>query len=130
MRGKHHGNMHAAHMAKGGHKAHHHRKSGGKIEVEGLKAGEGGGDPFVEEEAEKKKHGGKTKHHRKHGGHVEGKKPHHRMDRKRGGKVHDHHVEGRKRGGRVGSDTSPLSSAHNGASPSPLPKAQEGGLSK
>lgn len=119
---------------KGGHKQHHHgkhRKTGGKIEVEGLKAGEGGGDPFVEEEAEEKKHGGRTK--RKHGGHVDGKKPHHRMDRKRGGKVHEHGkhmMPGRKRGGRVGSDTSPLTSAHNTSSPDSIPKSQEGGLSK
>jgi hypothetical protein len=47
--------------------------------VEGLKAGEGGGDPFVEEEAEEKKHGGRAKHHRKHGGHVDGHKGKHRM---------------------------------------------------
>lgn len=114
-----------------GHKGHHHKKhkaTGGKIEVEGIKAGEGGGDPFVEKEAEEKKHGGKVK--RKHGGHVDGKKPHHRMDRKRGGKVSTHHVEGRKSGGRVGSDKSPLSSAHNMSSPESLPKTQEGGLSK
>jgi len=127
MRGKTHEKPHAGHL---GHKSHHHRKSGGKIEVEGLKAGEGGGDPFVEEEAEKKKHGGKTKHHRKHGGHVDGHKGKHRMDRKRGGKVHTHHVEGRKSGGRVGADRSPLSSAHGTTSHEKLPREQEGGLSK
>lgn len=114
-----------------GHKGHHHKKaSGGKIEVEGIKAGEGGGDPFVEKEAEEKKKGGKVKHHRKHGGHVEGKKEKHRMDRKRGGKVHSHHVEGRKSGGRVGSDKAPLTSSHHTTSPESLPKTQEGGMSK
>lgn len=127
MRGKTHEKGHAAHM--------HHRKKGGRIEVEGMKAGEGGGDPFVEDEAEEKKKGGRAKkHHRKHGGHVDGHKGHHRMDRKRGGRahheVHGHHAEGRKRGGRVGADTSPLTTAHNTTSDHKAPKEQEGGLSK
>lgn len=113
-----------------GHKgAHHakHKKGGGKIEVEGLKAGEGGGDPFVEKEAEEKKHGGRAK--KKRGGAVDGEKKHHRMDHKRasGGAVGG---PGRKRGGRVGADTSPLSSAHNMASSAGGPKEQEGGMSK
>jgi len=53
----------------------------------------------VAKEAEEKKHGGKVK---KHVGAAEGKMAKHRRDRKRAS------------GGRVGSDKSPLSSAHHG----------------
>ncbi len=99
----------------------HHKAKGGKLEVDQMEAGEGGGDPEVEKEAEEKKRGGKTKKHRKHGGHVDGEKKHHRMDRKRGGRAHEHMEH---------SDMSPLSSAHRETSDSKLPKEQEGGLSK
>lgn len=71
------------------------------------------GNPDVFHEAEERKHGGKVhkkhgakhKHKREHEHHhkVEGEKPHHRGD-----KPH------RASGGRVGSDRSPLSSAHHG----------------
>ena len=103
----------------------HHKAGGGKIEVDGMKANEGGGDPAVEREAEEKKHGGKAmqhgKKHRKHGGHVDGHEKKHRMD---------HKVPGRKSGGRVGADKSPLSSAHSTVSSAGGPKEQEGGMSK
>jgi hypothetical protein len=88
-----------------------HRAGGGRI---GLKAA---GNPDVFKEAEgkedyakgdEKKHGGKVKHHKRaSGGKViglmtgGGVRP--RLDR-----------PGRKRGGAVGSDRSPLSSAHKG----------------
>jgi hypothetical protein len=99
-----------------------HKASGGRsIEVEGQSQGYGGGDPHVVHDAEEKKHGGRAKHKRKHGGKVDGKHPHHRMDRKRGGRV---------RGGRVGADTSPLSSAHGTSGEPKAPREQEGGLSK
>jgi len=114
MRGRSHEKRHAAHLS------HHKRYKGGRIPADGMEAGEGGGNPHVEEEAEEKKKGGRAKH-RKHGGHVDGHKGHHRMD---------HHRPGRKRGGRVGADTSPLSSAHNIGSPEKAPKEEEGGLSK
>ena|ERR1700677_1635387 len=97
-----------------------HRAKGGRVRVDEMEAGEGGGDPYVEEEAEEKKHGGRAK--KKRGGKVEGKEMKHRADRPR---------PGRKSGGRVGSDKSPLSSAHNTESgPGPTPKTEEGGLSK
>lgn len=112
-------------MSRARHKEHK-RAEGGRLSSE--PKWNAGGEQNAAKEAEEKKRGGKVK--RKHGGHVDGKKPHHRMDRKRGGKVSTHHVEGRKSGGRVGSDKSPLSSAHNMSSPESLPKTQEGGLSK
>ena len=71
----------------------HHRAEGGRI---GMKVS---GNPDVFKEAEEKKHGGKVK---KHVGAAEGKMAKHRRDRKRAS------------GGRVGSDKSPLSSAHHG----------------
>ncbi len=121
MRGKTNEHHHAAHMKDG----KHHRAKGGRLKVDGVEAGEGGGDPFVEAEAEKKKHGGRAKHHPKHhakGGHVEGHKPKHHLGRK---------APGRKRGGRVGADLAPLTEAHRSSSaPGPSPKEQEGGLSK
>ncbi len=86
-----------------GHKEHHHRKDGGKVEPDQKEP-----KPYnavgseVEKEAEEKKHGGKVK--RKRGGHVmehgEGEKAKHRLDR-----------PGRKRGGRAGADMSPLTTA-------------------
>lgn len=116
MRGKTHEHHHAAHMK---------RAKGGRLEVDGVKAYQGGGDRAVEEEAEEKKHGGRAKkHHEKRakGGHVEGHKPKHHLGRK---------APGRKRGGRVGADLAPLTEAHKSSSaPGPSPKEQEGGLSK
>ncbi len=100
----------------------HHKAGGGKIEVDGMKANEGGGDPAVEREAEEKKKGGKVhKMHRRAGGHVDGHEKKHRMD---------HKTPGRKSGGRVGADKSPLSSAHSTVSSAGGPKEQEGGMSK
>lgn len=110
---KHHHHKHGGHVGPlEHHDAHHkhHRKDGGRTEMKVS------GNPDVFKEAEdkhgtEKKHGGKVKHHGKHkraaGGKVLGLmtggavRP--RLDR-----------PGRKRGGRVGSDTSPLSSAHHG----------------
>ena len=78
-------------------------KGGGRV---GLKAA-GNPDVFKEAEGEEeysRKRGGKVK---KHGDmHAEGKHAKHRRDRM----MH----KGRKSGGRVGSDRSPLSSAHHG----------------
>ena len=107
MRGKTHEKHHAAHMAHGGHHGHHHRKRGGGLGSGGdIKTGSGeekyaGGNPYVEEEAEKK-HGGKVKHHkkRKRGGRIHGKAAHHHLGHR-----------GRKRGGKAGADLAPLSSA-------------------
>lgn len=113
---------------KGSHHGHkkHHRDEGGRI---GLVAS---GNPDVLKEAkemtsgntEERKHGGKVKKH-KHLGHAEGEKGKHRRDRAHGGKAHHgmhhgmhhegHHMKHhRAKGGRVGSDKSPLSSAHHG----------------
>ena len=105
MRGKTSKHEHAAHEGR-----HGRAKGGGIMEA--------GGNPEVFKEAEEKKHGGKARHKRKHGGSVEGKHSKHRMDR--------HH---RAKGGRVGSDHSPLSSAHNTTSAESRPKSQEGGMS-
>jgi hypothetical protein len=99
----------------------HHKAAGGKLEVDDMKASEGGGDPEVEKEAEEKKHGGKAMKHRRAGGRVDGKEKRHRMDQK---------VPGRKTGGRAGADRSPLSSAHSTVSSGGGPKEQEGGMSK
>jgi hypothetical protein len=69
------------------------------------------------DEGDERKRGGKVK--KKHGMMPEGKKAKHRMDR-----------PGRKSGGRVGSDRSPLSSAHMGGKSSPKhPRETEGGAS-
>ena len=118
---KHHHHKHGGHVDghhEGHHDGHHHkhhRKGGGRI---GMVAS---GNPDVIKEAEgkedyakgdEKKHGGRAKHHkhkRATGGKVIGLmtggavRP--RLDR-----------PGRKSGGRVGSDRSPLSSAHHGHS--------------
>lgn len=89
-----------------GHKGHHHRAMGGKVEPELHPKPYNAQGSHVEEEAEEKKDGGAAmkKRHRheklKDGGHVEGAKKKHRMDR-----------PGRKRGGRIGADMAPLSSA-------------------
>lgn len=111
---KHHGH-------KGHHHGHHkkHHAEGGRV---GLKAA---GNPDVFKEAEGKesyakgderKHGGRAhKKHRAKGGHV----GHHHHE---GHEMHGHHAHhhpghktrGRKRGGAVGSDRSPLSTAHRG----------------
>lgn len=78
------------------------------------------GNPNVIKEARERKDGGKVK--RFAGGKVIGKmtggavRP--RLDR-----------PGRKSGGRVGSNTAPLSTAHNSASAEKFPKTQEGGAS-
>jgi hypothetical protein len=85
-----------------GHKEHHHRKAGGKVEPEITPKPYNAQRSEVEKEAEEKKHGGKVK--RAHGGktehHVDGMKGKHRLDR-----------PGRKRGGRAGADMSPLTTA-------------------
>jgi len=81
---------------------HHKRANGGKVKAYDAEGSN------VEKEAEERKRGGAVKKERKHGGRVkeeariEGKKAKMRLDR-----------PGRKSGGRVGSDKSPLSSAHN-----------------
>ena len=106
-------------------RARHHKAGGGRT---GLIAS---GNPDVIKEAEgkedyakgdEKKHGGKVKkHHRKAGGKViglmtgGGVKP--RLDR-----------PGRKRGGAVGSDRSPLSTAHMHQKPGTAPSEEEGGM--
>lgn len=80
---------------------HHRRADGGKVQKYTP-------DDNVEKEAEERKKGGRVKHERKRGGRtmeehrIEGKKAKMRLDR-----------PGRKSGGRVGSDKSPLTSAHN-----------------
>jgi hypothetical protein len=88
------------------------RAKGGNVEdaLDRKEEGEGKVDAFdakgshIENEAKERKKGGKVA--RKDGGRtereVEGKKPRHSMGR-----------PGRKDGGRVGSDKSPLSSAHD-----------------
>lgn len=130
MRGRTHEHEHAAHMH-----GKHRRKRGGKIPV-------ASGNPTViheanetedGEETERKKGGkvGKRKHHsakahRKAGGKIEGDHAKHRLDRHH----HGHRVEGRKRGGRVGADAAPLSTANRTTGPEPLPKTEQGGMSK
>ena len=104
-------------------RARHKKASGGRTDMKVS------GNPDVFKEAEgkedyaegdEKKHGGKVKKHRATGGKViglmtgGGVRP--RLDR-----------PGRKLGGRVGSDRSPLSSAHKGSSSSEsLPKESGG----
>ena len=105
------------------HHKHHKKASGGRT---GLVAA---GNPDVLKEAEGKedyakgderKRGGRAKHKRAAGGKViglmtgGGVKP--RMDR-----------PARKSGGRVGSDRSPMSSAHGHAKPGTAPEEQSGG---
>jgi len=91
---------------------HKGRKHGGSAE-------HAGGNPEVIKEAEEKKHGGKV-HKRKDGGSVavEGKPAAYRADR-----VSTHAIAGRKRGGRVGSNLSPLSTAHHDTSAPSEPKS-------
>lgn len=85
-----------------GHKEHHHRKAGGKVEPKVDPKPYNALGSNVEKEAEGKAHGGKVK--RARGGkaehHVEGHAGKHRLDR-----------PGRKRGGGVGADMKPLSTA-------------------
>lgn len=106
-------------------KIRHKRADGGRLKMKAA------GNPDVFKEAEgkedyakgdEKKRGGKVK--RAEGGKVlglmsgGGVKP--RMDR-----------PARKSGGRIGSDRSPMSSAHSGGKSSPTyPKEQEGGMSE
>jgi hypothetical protein len=120
--------------------AKHHKKHHGKHKARGGGAEHGGeghekhmvasGNPNVIKEAEEHKKGGKVgkhkKHHRAKGGPVTktvglmtGGAVRPRLDR-----------PGRKSGGRVGSDTSPLTSAHHARSgSSEKPREQEGGMS-
>jgi hypothetical protein len=87
-----------------GHKAHHHKKHHGHHKAEGGRVDmKVSGNPDVFKEAEEK-HGSKKKGGRVHHHHMHGEHAHHRGDRAK-----------RKKGGRVGSDDSPLSSAHSGS---------------
>jgi len=85
-------------------KARHKRAEGGKVKAYDAQGSN------VEKEAEERKRGGKVDcpPERKHGGKV---KEEHRVE----GKLAKMHMgrPGRKSGGRVGSDKSPLSSAHS-----------------
>jgi hypothetical protein len=112
-----------------GHKGHHHKKGGGRV---GLVAE---GNPDVLKEAEgkedyakgdEKKHGGKVKkHHRAAGGKVNGKE----LGLMTGGAVRPRlDRPGRKRGGAVGSDRSPLSTAHGHSKPGTAPSEEQGGM--
>ena len=97
-------------------KARHKKADGGKVEKYTP-------EDNVEREAEERKDGGRVGHHHEHSGDGEHRAVHVHM--KRGGRAKEEcAVEGkkakmnlgrpgRKMGGRVGSDTSPLSSAHN-----------------
>lgn len=91
MKGKHHGHHH-------GHKKH--KAEGGRTEMKVS------GNPDVFKEAEERKHGGKV-----HKG-----KKHHEMEPEGHKAKHRHDRPKRRAGGRVGSDKSPLSSAHHGGS--------------
>jgi hypothetical protein len=115
--------------AKGHHHGKRHKKAAGGREEMWVS-----GNPDVKKEAEgkepydkgdekreghePKKHGGRAKHHRKDGGKVLGLmtggnvRP--RLDR-----------PGRKRGGGVGSDRSPLSSAHRTSGAESHPKSED-----
>jgi hypothetical protein len=124
--------MHAKHVshhhhAKHGHvEIHHHKKGGGVKRAGGgrtLMKASGNPDVFKEAEGkedydkgDERKKGGRAKH-RRTGGAVQmtGGAVRPRLDR-----------PGRKSGGRVGSDTSPLTSAHNSASAESLPKENGG----
>jgi hypothetical protein len=96
-------------MSRARHHEKKHKASGGRAHevVSGnpdvLKEAQGK-EPY--DEGDERKKGGKVK---KHVGMPEGKKAKHRMDR-----MPPHMHKGRKSGGRVGSDRSPLSSAHHG----------------
>src|SRR5215469_90209 len=90
--------MKGKHGHKGHHHGKHHRAEGGGMPMKVS------GNPDVFKEAEEKhKHGGKVGKKKHHGMHPEGHGSKHRHDRPR-----------RRAGGRVGSDKSPLSSAHHG----------------
>jgi len=92
-------------MSRARHHEKKHKSSGGRAHevVSGnpdvLKEAHGK-EPY--DEGDERKRGGKVK--KKHGMEPEGKMAKHRMDRPH---------KGRKSGGRVGSDKSPLSSAHH-----------------
>lgn len=102
----------------GKHRLEHHKRArGGNVEdkLDMEEQGRGKvpneeGDTPEKKEAKKRKDGGKVDcmPERKHGGKV---KEEHRVE----GKMAKMHMgrPGRKAGGRVGSDKSPLSSAHN-----------------
>jgi len=98
-----------------GHHKEHKLAKGGNVEDRLDREEEGDGKVAsysaannVEKEAEERKRGGKCMPARKRGGRV---KEEHRVE----GKMAKMHMgrPGRKAGGRVGSDKSPLSSAHN-----------------
>jgi hypothetical protein len=104
----------------GKHRLEHHKRAHGgeapKDELDRKEEGEGkeedySGSSNVAKEAKERKKGGRVKDcmpERKHGGKV---KEEHRVE----GKLAKMHMgrPGRKAGGRVGSDKSPLSSAHS-----------------
>ncbi len=103
--------------------AKHHKKGGGQVKSDRTRMWVSG-NPDVKKEAygeepydkgDEKKKGGRVK--RKTGGVVKmtGGVVRPRLDR-----------PGRKRGGRVGSDTSPLTSAHNTSSAEKLPNENDG----
>jgi hypothetical protein len=107
-----------------GHKSHHHRKH----KAEGGRTHEiVSGNPDVLKEAEGKEPYAKGDE-RKHGGRM--KKKHHEMHPEGKMAKHRHDRPHRKSGGRVGSDRSPLSSAHHGGKDSEkYPKSTEGPIS-
>lgn len=82
------------------------------------------GNPNVFKAADERKNGGKVK--RAIGGAVEGKT----IGRMTGGAVRPRlDRPGRKSGGRVGSNLSPLSTAHSSTAAPSTPKTEEGGVS-
>lgn len=105
-----------------GHKGNHHKRAdGGRTNMWVS------GNPDVKKEAEEKKSGGRAKHKRAAGGKVTEDKAT-ALGLMTGGAVRPRlDRPGRKMGGRVGSDRSPLSSAHNAGSAESLPKSQGGG---
>lgn len=114
--------------------AKHHGKHQGKHKAHGGGMGHekhlvAAGNPNVIKEAEEHKKGGKVGKHKKRaaGGAVAKTKT---VGLMTGGAVRPRlDKPGRKSGGRVGSDTSPLTSAHHARSPESSPKTQEGGMS-
>lgn len=118
-----------------GHKGHHHKHGGhvgGKHHAGGGRTNMvASGNPDVIKEAEGKedyakgdlkKHGGRAKHHKRAAGGkvtalglMTGGAVRPRLDR-----------PGRKVGGRVGSDRSPLSSAHKSGGSESLPRESDG----
>lgn len=102
----------------------HHKKEGGRIDMKVS------GNPDVFKEAEDKEEGGSGDEKKKGG----------RVKRKKGGAVTKSvgfmtggavkpraDRPARKRGGRVGSDKSPLSSAHGSSAAGKAPMEEEGG---